>query len=267
MRFLHFLSIVSVLAMVPLSALAGDPVPVDLLPDIITNAQTLTDNEIVDDVEPGRIHLRLSNSTPNIGDGPLEAYGVTEKHEGESGETQPVNQRIYRSDGSYYDREAGMFEYHPTHKHTHLEDWSRYRLRAILPGDGVGGVVMEGDKTSYCLLDSRPYDTNLPGAPSFPVYKTCDTGTQGISVGYEDLYIKSLPDQWIDITDVPDGEYWLESEVDAGDVILEKDETNNIARVKVIIDKGDPGPNPFGIFAILMAILQQILAFLRGFFA
>ncbi len=128
-------------------------------------------------------------------------------------------------------------------------------------------MVAGGEKTSFCLLDSRPYDKNLPGAPPSGVYRTCDSGTQGISVGYEDLYDKSLPDQWIDITDVPNGEYWLESEVDAGNAILEKDETNNIARVKVTIDKGGSGLNPMGIIALFLAILQRLLALLRGFFA
>lgn len=245
---------------------AGAQAPVDRLPDIITNPAPLMDTEIVDNIEPGRIHLLLANATPNVGDGPLEVFGVEPKHGGK-GETQPVMQRIYRSDDSFYDREAGFFEYHPTHHHTHLQDWARYRLREILPNDQVGDVVAQGDKTSFCLLDSRVYDKNLPGAPSFPVYKNCEQGTQGISVGYEDLYGKDLPDQWIDITDVPDGEYWLESKADAGNVILEKDETNNIARVKVTIDKGDEGPNPMGILATLLAILQQLLAFLRGLFA
>jgi hypothetical protein len=248
------------------SVWATAQVPVDLLPDIITNPALLMDTEIVKNVQPGRIHLLLANATPNIGDGPLEVFGVEPKH-GVKGETQSVMQRIYRSDDSFYDREAGFFEYHPTHHHTHLQDWARYRLREILPNDQVGEVVAQGDKTSFCLLDSRAYDKNLPGAPSFPVYKNCDQGIQGISVGYEDLYGKDLPDQWIDITDVPDGEYWLESKADAGNVILEKDETNNVARVKVTIEKGDAGPNPLGILAALLAILQQLLALLRGFFA
>jgi len=267
MRAVCRIFIIIGLFVLSLSVTAAAQVPVDLLPDIITNPTALTDTNIVGNVEEGRIHLRLSNATPNIGDGPLEIFGVELKdHAGEE-ETIPVMQRIYRSDASFYDRESGLFEYHPTHHHIHLQDWSRYRLREILPNDGVGGVVGESEKTSFCLLDSRVYDKTLPGAPASPVFRNCDQGTQGISVGYEDLYDKSLPDQWIDITDVPNGEYWLESEADAGDVILEKDETNNVARVKVLIDKGDAGPNPIGILAILIAILQQLLEFLRGFFA
>jgi hypothetical protein len=59
-------------------------------------------------------------------------------------------------------------------------------------------------------------------------------------VGWLDVYSKNLPDQWIDITGIPDGEYWLESESDPDDAILESDETNNITRIKVIIGTPDP---------------------------
>ncbi|MCC6486970.1 MAG: hypothetical protein IT364_05670 [Candidatus Hydrogenedentes bacterium] len=243
-------------------------VPVfDLLPDVITNPEYLLDTEVRDDIQAGRVFLTLSNATANVGSGPLEVYGVAPKDNGDES-TQPVMQRIYRSDGSSYEVEAGVFVYHPAHEHTHLANWARYRLREVLEGDGVGPVVARSEKTSFCLLDSLIYDDSLPGFPGFPVYVNCGVGTQGISVGYQDLYDKSLPDQWIDITGVPGGTYWLESEVDPANHIIEMDETNNTARVKLIIDleDSDPGPNPQGIIAALLALLQRIVDFLRVLF-
>ncbi len=249
------------------TAPAAAQVPVDLLPDIITNSTYLLETELRGDIEPGRILLTLSNATPNIGDGPLEVYGDTAT----DGELEvPVKQRIHRSDGSYYDRDAGVFAYHASHDHIHLKGWARYRLRDVLDNDGVGPVTAQSKKTSYCLLDSLVYDLNLPGAPPSAHYVTCDFEFQGISVGYQDLYDKSLPDQWIDVTDVPDGTYWLESEADPANHILEKDETNNVARVKVTIDRSTlvqpPGPNPLGIIAILVALFQRLLEILQALF-
>jgi hypothetical protein len=173
----------------------------------------------------------------NIGDGPLYLHGVKPKNKHHDEPTQKVKQRIFRSDGSHYGIVAGHFVYHPQHNHTHFDDWAIYRLREVRPADGVGAVIAKGHKTSFCLLDSFEYDTSLPNSPTHPEFFTCGTDTQGISVGYEDLYDKSIPGQWIDITDVPNGEYWLESEVDPKNNVLEKDEANNVARIKVTIDK------------------------------
>lgn len=237
----------------------GDPV-FDLLPDMMVNPHRLNDHELRNDIVPGRVHLTLSNATPNIGDGPLEVVGGAV-----AGDRQRVKQRIYRSDGSSFTRRAGFFVFHPEHDHTHLEDWAIYRLREVLPGDGVGAIVVEGEKTSFCLLDSAVYDSGLPGFPGSPQYFSCGTGTQGVSVGFQDVYDKSLPDQWIDVTGVTDGTYWLESEVDPENHVLEKDETNNLARIKVTLELGnlpqpDPEPVPFGLLALLLAIIRTLLA-------
>ena len=244
-------------------AYGGEPVA-DLLPDIVVDATLLNDRSIVTNIEPGRVHMRFANGTPNIGDGPLYIIGLTPPP---GSETQPVNQRIYRSDDSFYERAAGEFVYHPSHNHTHVDAWAKYRLRAILPGDGVGDVLAEGGKTSFCLRDTSVYDGSLPNTPALPFFTECDTQLQGISVGYQDIYGKNLPDQWIDITDIPDGTYWLESEADPENNVLEKDETNNVERVQVTIVKPAPqGGGAGGIFAILIALIQQILNAIFGLF-
>src|SRR5207247_578097 len=103
-----------------------------------------------------------------------------------------------------------------------------YNLRTVTESNGVGDIVASGQKVSFCLLDSRKYDGSLPGAPNSDQYNTCGQ-LQGISVGWADVYNSRLANQWIDITDVPEGTYWLESEVDPSNRILESDETNNVA--------------------------------------
>ncbi|MBX7257056.1 MAG: hypothetical protein K1Y02_11905 [Candidatus Hydrogenedentes bacterium] len=244
-------------------AYGGVPVA-DLLPDIIVDPDLLNDHSIVTNIEPGHVHLRFANGTPNIGDGPLYMIGETPLPDSE---TQLVDQRVFRSDDSYYDRPAGEFIYHPTHNHTHVDDWAAYRLRAVLPGDGVGDIVAEGGKTSFCLRDTEVFDGSLPNVPAQPFFVECSTQLQGISVGYQDVYTKNLPDQWIDITNVPDGTYWLESEADPHDHVLEKNESNNVARVKLNIVKPAPQGGGFGgIFAVLIALFQQILNAILGLF-
>jgi hypothetical protein len=150
--------------------------------------------------------------------------------------TQDVMQRIYDTDGSYTERLAGKFIYHPAHHHIHFEDWSEYRLRQILPGDSVGPILAKAEKVSFCILDFEIFNSTLPNYNPFGQFFTCSDTVQGLSVGWKDVYDKSLPGQDIDVTGIPDGVYWLESEVDPYNHILESNKNNNIARVKVTIN-------------------------------
>ncbi|MEE9606170.1 MAG: lysyl oxidase family protein [Myxococcota bacterium] len=216
-------------------AVAGAQV-VDLLPDVITVRERLFETALDETTRPGRILLRLSSATPNIGAGPLEILPRNVVVDGR----EKVNQRIYRSDGTWWGREAGTFSFHRRHDHIHFNEWAAYRLREITDDGGVGELVAGGDKTSFCLVDLFVYDASHPNFPSRPGYTSCGHKKQGISPGWGDLYHLSIPGQSIDITEVDDGTYWLEAEVDPENRILEEDETNNVSRVRVAI--GPPPP-------------------------
>ena len=205
---------------------------VDQPPDILTRMNELFDHDIVTNIVPGRTHLRLSNATANLGPGKLHLYGVLPDN-GDG--TQDVRQRVWQNIGTFFDRDAGAFLYHPEHGHIHVQDWAVYRLRAVAPDGGVGPIVVEGSKTSFCIVDVLVHDNTLPGFPPNPRYVSCGSSIQGLSVGWADVYTKNLQGQYIDITGVPDGDYWLESEADPLDHILEVDETNNIARIRITI--------------------------------
>lgn len=205
---------------------------VDLLPDMIVRESDLYDNDIVTDIEPGRVHLRLANGTANIGDGKLYVWGVTPDN-GDG--TQDVMQRIFRDDSTWWDRMAGRFVFHQGHSHVHFENWAAYRIREVLDSNGVGPILAESAKISFCLLDLAVYDSSLPNFDPDGEFHSCGSTVQGISVGWIDIYGKYLPGQNIDITDIPDGTYWLESEVDPKKLVMEKDENNNITRILVTI--------------------------------
>lgn len=208
------------------------PVPVqNLLPDIIVRESDLYDNDISTTIIAGRTHLRLSNATANIGTGKLHIFGGADNGDG----TQEVIQRVYRDDGTWFDRVAGLFLFHPGHNHIHVEDWCEYRLRYVLPGDGVGDIVAKGRKTSFCVIDLTVYDSSLPGYVPGGEFNSCGSTIQGLSVGWADIYSKGLEGQNIDITGIADGEYWLESMADPEDTILESDETNNATRIKITL--------------------------------
>jgi hypothetical protein len=178
--------------------------------------------------KPGHLLLRLTTAIANGGNGPLELRGGAHTTTG-----QNVYQRIFNSDGTWSDRLAGTFTYHPAHHHTHFDDFSAYRLREITPNNGVGKVLKGGSKLSFCLTDSDEYNLDLPNASASGEYFACDAKKQGISVGWADVYSSTLADQWIDITNVKPGKYWLEVVADPHNHIVESNEKNNSARILV----------------------------------
>lgn len=214
-----------------------------LLPDIIVRQDDLYDNDIVTSGVPPKTLLRFSNGTANVGDGKFYVYG-TGVDNGDG--TENIVQRIYYPGGGFIDRTAGQFVFHPSHNHIHVEEWCEYRLRQVLPNDGVGDIVVKGAKTSFCILDLDVYDTGLPNYDPDGQFFSCSSTVQGLSVGWIDIYGKTLAGQNIDITGVPAGTYWLESHADPNDAFLEKDEGNNTARIKFTIGGGGSiSPDPY----------------------
>lgn len=223
-----------------------------LLPDLSVWADVANDylyGWYLDRTEiPGRTLLRASTATPNTGTGALELRGSS---------TQPgVYQRIFYSGGGYTERFAGNFTFHPAHGHLHFDNWLNFRLRAVLTNDGVGDIVTTGDKTSFAIIDLEKYAA-LPGSPASAYYN--GGLVQGLSVGWADVYGANLPDQWIDVTSVAPGRYWLEAVVDPADNILESNETNNTARV--LIELGVPANNNFTNALVLSGAAAGVVSY------
>ena len=121
-----------------------------------------------------------------------------------------------------------IFHYSQCHEHFHLDHFADYELR------DAAGVVASGFKPGFCLLDSYSWAWPVEG----PHY---DCANQGIGAGYGDLYEDVLPCQWIDVTDVPSGDYTLraalnQTRVDAAiPTLVERDYGNNVVEVAVAI--------------------------------
>lgn len=201
----------------------------DRLPDLIVRPELLHATEIDRVTLPDRELLRLTAGAANIGTGPLEVRGgaILDPTRRE------VAQRIYRSDDTWFDRPSGVFTYHPEHGHVHFDGWMTFRLREAPEGGAVGGIVAEGEKVSFCLVDGAVHDPANPAFVPRESYSFCGFEVQGISPGWADTYALWLPDQWIDITGVPDGRYWLEVEVDGENRLIEANDANNVARVPI----------------------------------
>lgn len=223
-----------------------DPPVQHLLPDLVLWADPLLGVNQLEFVEDhpttGRKLMRFSTAVYNDGSGPLTIHGGAFV----DGARQ-VTQIVKNADGTTSEFYAGEYVFHPTHNHVHFADYSFYRLREVAEDGTPGDVVAGGDKVSFCLVDSHPFDNQRQGAPFLPVYNTCESATQGISVGWADIYTSELDDQWIDIEDVPAGEYWFETIIDPFNLLLEEDETNNVFRSKVVLHVPEYEPDRFDV--------------------
>lgn len=84
-----------------------------------------------------------------------------------------------------------MFNLVNCHGHTHYEGYGDYRLY-----DTQGNLIPAGHKNGFCVMD-------LCGFGQY------GCGDMGISAGCYDVYGAGTQCQWIDVTDVPDGDYRL----------------------------------------------------------
>jgi hypothetical protein len=172
----------------------------------------------------GRTYLRLSATSWNSGLGPLEVVaGATDSVTGK----QQVYQRIYNSDGSFTQSFAGHFDWHPQHNHVHFDDYALYTLDSV---SAPGSSLRTAAKTTFCIIDTTRVK-RMANSPKRPVYTTCTSSVQGLSVGWGDTYPYSLPGQAVDITGLPDGDYTLRIDIDPKGRIIETDEDDNSSSV------------------------------------
>ncbi|MGE0787490.1 MAG: lysyl oxidase family protein [Sandaracinaceae bacterium] len=157
-------------------------------------------------------------------------------------ETGPVLQRVFRSDGSFFERAAGTYEFHEIHAHYHYSSFAQSNLwRATPSGRRIGRhPVRTGRKVSFCMVDVEidafgfkgdgPRTYNAPDC-LFPTESdgTYDYIVQGITNGWADIYEWYLPDQYIEVSGVADGYYVLENCADPDGEILESNESDNCA--------------------------------------
>lgn len=173
--------------------------------------------------------LRFSTAFANQGLGHLELRGGQVLSNG----NQQVYQRIYNDDGTFSDRLAGEFTYHPGHGHIHFDGYAKYDLKVKTATGGIGNTVATGGKISFCLIDITKYRSNA--GPSR--YNSCGQ-VQGVTAGWSDVYSRGLPDQYINISNVPDGEYWLEVTIDPDRQLLESNPDNNTTRIPIVLNRG-----------------------------
>lgn len=238
----------------------------DLLPDLTNSERVIRLNNIE---FPGE--LRVGVGTPNIGYGPLDVRGIPECYCDETpvscatttcpdghAPKQKVIQRVYRKQGAnitYYDRPAGFMEFHPSHGHIHVEDWTSntLRLKGPDPNPATWSVIGQDSKVSFCLVNldnctanngacvnnGQVIQYNQVGNPGLGTASGCGL-VQGIFPGYLDIYYPGYDGQNIPLTGLCNGWYNIVSITDPENNMLEMDETNNFAVYPIFLSQQQP---------------------------
>lgn len=190
----------------------------------------------------GRLLLRFSTTIANVGVGPFALQSMWS----DADQRWVVNQVIDDTAGGQrtVSTTASLTLGGDGHNHYHVSDLLSADLIRLDNGVKVGTSA----KLGFCFWDNAEYRLSLPGAPATPVFAPSGCGhdgstvvTMGLSVGWGDTYPYTLPDQYIDITNLSPGRYRLNVVADARHLFVESNETNNGTWVDLQVkSKGAP---------------------------
>ncbi|MDP9397028.1 MAG: lysyl oxidase family protein [Actinomycetota bacterium] len=206
--------------------------PRDLLPDLRMAPMT---NFSIEETRGGRRLLRFDSVIVNVGKGRFEARG---SRPDQATELMRTSQRVYNTAGRYRTvrTAAQMYYSGDGHDHWHVRDLEQFTFVSKEGGTGVGTLAKHG----FCFFDNVPYRLGLPRAPRFPYYSDCGNEgdlrvRMGLSVGWGDLYDARLIDQYVDISDLPDGRYRMTGTADPQRWFKESNPRNNASWVDLDI--------------------------------
>lgn len=216
--------------------------PTRELPDVVADSPDNISLAVSEETPTGgqmapELLLRFNGYVHNIGPGALDFRGSRSTPDPQEPASPPMNvfQRVYNSDGTYSEEPSSaqmIYVNADGHHHWHLQHIAYYSL---WNGD-KSAEVAPAQKVGFCLEDSQRMEETGPekavysdeaGAP-FGSREFCRQYQpeatdvyEGISEGWRDVYESNLAFQWVDLSNVAPGEYWLRAEADPEHFIQE----------------------------------------------
>jgi hypothetical protein len=181
--------------------------------------------------------LGFSSAVSNVGDGPFVING----HRPDRRTEAMVADQVVDDGGGGVEAVKGVgrlrFVVSPDHNHWHLIHFDRYELRRA----GRKRVIVRDRKSGFCLGDRYALAAPPPNTPEDPVYTSrCGLGnpgllelTEGISVGYGDLYAPYLEYQQLPLDGLDRGRYVLVHSVNSNGRLRETSLANDSASVLI----------------------------------
>ena len=130
---------------------------------------------------------------------------------------------------------AGTMEWDPRdgHRHWHFTDFAQYNL---LSSDQKQTV--RSGKEAFCLVNTDAVDYTIPNSKWRPsntdLSSSCGQNTavavrEVLDIGNGDTYTQSLPGQSFEVTDLPNGTYYIEVKANPANKLTELSTANNTA--------------------------------------
>ncbi|QLH04055.1 hypothetical protein C5F49_01005 [Nitrosopumilus oxyclinae] len=237
----------------------------DFLPTV-----PVPDDAILPDISPGvpkhlNIHnqqqdeyLRFTNVWGNVGVGGLEFEPIIEVPDPVEGTVTQAFQNLYNEEGEFrhsippvWNEIVTEFTFHDTHNHWHIDGVGEFAVREIttdtegneIPGDIV--TLPSGDeaaaiKVGFCISDVYKINGGNP-ATSQKWYWECEVGFQGIQPGWIDQYHQSTDDNEINITGLPNGEYFLTHTWNPEEFFVDDNDQNDQSWIKFKLSQDNNG--------------------------
>lgn len=201
--------------------------------------------------EHGQDVLRFTNGIANTGNGP---WAMRPDPPPGSGALETTAVQQIRDNGARYqcgtqkknaqtcfnvlaEFGAGVYEFHPEHNHWHIGEVAQFEVRQGSPSGPVVGA--NSIKVGICLIDWYKLEGNARTPDR--AFWDCAAGFQGLSVGWVDQYHHALEGQSVNLTSVPDGDYYLVSTANYAGAFKELDYGNNTAWVRFHLASGSSG--------------------------
>ncbi|WP_257139248.1 lysyl oxidase family protein, partial [Streptomyces sp. wa1002] len=187
---------------------------------------------------PGKDYLAFSANVWNAGPAKLVVDGFRSPGK----ELMDAYQYFYDADGKQVGyTPTGTMEWDPRpgHEHWHFTDFASYRL---LKADQKESV--RSGKEAFCLANTDAVDYTVKNANWHPDNTDLSTACgqensisvrEVLDVGSGDTYTQDLPGQSFDITDLPNGTYYIQVLANPENRLKETNHKNNSALRKVVL--------------------------------
>ncbi|HEX6399343.1 MAG TPA: lysyl oxidase family protein [Actinomycetota bacterium] len=223
------------------SAFTAAPIDPDPDPATVADLVALPAFSIGIDRARGRDYLRFAANVWNRGPASLVVEGFRAE-----GEERMDAYQYFFEDGAIVGRSSvGSFEFdrRDGHHHWHFLQFARYRLI-----DATLDHVVRSKKQAFCLAPTDSIDLTVDGA----VWRTDEFGwsqcgwdesiwiREVLPTGWGDTYYQGVPGQSFDITELPNGTYWVEVTANPQGLLFDADPSNDTELREVVLG-GTPG--------------------------